>query len=239
MMLKVENLCKQYGNKETAYPVLSQVNLSVEEGDFLVILGQSGCGKTTFLRILGGFLSPDSGAVFLDGKPVEKPSCDRIMVFQSFDQLFPWFTLEKNILYALKKARGIKDREAGRKQARQYLEMTGLLQFKDQYPHTLSGGMKQRAALARALALKPRLLLMDEPFSSLDYLTRKQARESLKNLTQANHSTVVLVTHDIEEAMELGTKIAVLDHKTHKISHWYDSPGDHVHLREELEEALR
>lgn len=239
MMLKVENLCKQYGNKETVHPVLSQVNLSVEEEDFLVILGQSGCGKTTFLRILGGFLSPDAGTVFLDGKSVNKPSCDRIMVFQSFEQLFPWFTLEENILYALKKARGIKDRQAGRKQARQYLEMTGLFQFKDQYPHTLSGGMKQRAALARALALKPRLLLMDEPFSSLDYLTRKQARESLKNLTQANHSTVVLVTHDIEEAMELGTKIAVLDHKTHQISHWYDSSREHVHLREELEEALR
>ena len=239
MMLKIENLCKQYGRGETLHPVLSQVNLSVEEGDFLVILGQSGCGKTTFLRILGGFLSPDAGTVFLDGKPVKKPSCDMIMVFQSFDQLFPWFTLEKNILYALKKSRGIKDSKEGREQACRYMEMTGLLEFKDQFPHTLSGGMKQRGALARALALKPRLLLMDEPFSSLDYLTRKQARKSLKNLTQTNRSTVVLVTHDIEEAVELGTKIAILDHKTHRISHWYDSPKDHVHLREELEEALR
>ena len=125
MMLKIKNLCKQYGRGETLHPVLSQVNLSVEEGDFLVILGQSGCGKTTFLRILGGFLSPDAGTVFLDGKPVKKPSCDMIMVFQSFDQLFPWFTLEKNILYALKKSRGIKDSKEGREQACRYLEMTG------------------------------------------------------------------------------------------------------------------
>lgn len=234
-MLIISKLCKNYAR----LPVLSQVEFSVEEGDFLVILGKSGCGKTTLLRIIGGFLSADSGLVLLDDRPVERPSCQMTMIFQSFDQLFPWFTLEDNIRYALKKAKNLKDPQILRETACHYLEMTGLLEFKDHYPHTLSGGMKQRGALARALALKPRLLLMDEPFSSLDYLTRKQAQASLKDIAAASRSTVILVTHDIEEALTLGTKIAILDHKIHRISHWYHSAQNHPHLREELEETLR
>ena len=205
----------------------------------MVILGKSGCGKTTLLRIIGGFLPADSGLVLLDGKPVEGPSRQMIMVFQSFDQLFPWFTLEGNLIYALKKAKKFKDPQVLQSTACHYLEITGLLEFRNHYPHTLSGGMKQRGALARAMALKPRLLLMDEPFSSLDYLTRKQAQASLKGLAADNRSTVILVTHDIEEALTLGTRIAVLDSHTHTVSRRYDNPDDFPHLREELEEALR
>lgn len=238
-MLTISKLCKQYVTESGARPVLSQINLSVEEGDFLVILGKSGCGKTTLLRIIGGFLPADSGLVLLDGKPVEGPSRQMIMVFQSFDQLFPWFTLEGNLIYALKKAKKLKDPQVLQSTACHYLEITGLLEFRNHYPHTLSGGMKQRGALARALALDPRLLLMDEPFSSLDYLTRRQAQDSLKALASASRSTVILVTHDIEEAITLGTKIAVLDRDTHSISHWYDNAQSPGHLREELEEALR
>lgn len=239
LMLEITNLCKKYTTKASCHNVLSDISFSVNEGDFLVILGQSGCGKTTLLRLMGGFLAPDSGCILLDGKPVTKPSDQMVMVFQSFDQLFPWFTLEKNITYALKKAKKggtASDRQAT---ASHYLSMTGLSDFKDSYPHTLSGGMKQRGALARALALNPRLLLMDEPFSSLDYLTRTQLQTSLKELVLKNHSTVILVTHDIEEAIFLGTRIAVLSPGSHGISHCFDCPGKHPCLKEELEEALR
>lgn len=238
-MLTITDLSKQYGQKDGSSPVLSHVNFQVNEGDFVAVLGKSGCGKTTLLRLMGGFIPPDSGAILLDGRPVTAPSSQMVMVFQSFDQLFPWFTLEQNITYALKKAKKIKDPSSRKDLARSYLSMTGLLEYKDQYPSTLSGGMKQRGALARAMALTPRLLLMDEPFSSLDYLTRKQAQASLKGLAADNRSTVILVTHDIEEALTLGTRIAVLDSRTHTISRRYDNPDDFPHLREELEEALR
>lgn len=238
-MLEIKNVWKQYTADSISHEVLSDISLTVHEGDFLVILGQSGCGKTTLLRLMGGFLPPDSGSILLDGRPVENPSGQMVMVFQSFDQLFPWFTLEKNITYALKKAQKGKTASDRQATASRYLSMTGLSDFKNSYPHTLSGGMKQRGALARALALNPRLLLMDEPFSSLDYLTRNQLQSALKELVLKNHSTVILVTHDIEEAITLGTRIAVLSPGSHGISHCFDHPGHHPHLKEELEEALR
>lgn len=238
-LLEVRQLYKTYQTGSLRHDVLSDIHLDVKEGDFLVILGQSGCGKTTLLRLLGGFLTPDSGSILLDGKPVEKPSGEMVMVFQSFDQLFPWFTLEKNITYAMKKAGKGDNSSHRRSQALNVLSMTGLVDSKDNYPHTLSGGMKQRGALARALALEPRLLLMDEPFSSLDYLTRTQLQASLKNLVQKNRSTVILVTHDIEEALTLGTRIAILKPDSHGIFRIYNHLGDRSHLKEELEEALR
>lgn len=237
-MLEISHICKTYRDGSGEHPVLSDLSFSVNEGDFLVILGQSGCGKTTLLRLMGGFLAPDSGTILLDGAPVEKPSSQIVMVFQSFDQLFPWFTLEQNITYALKKAK--KETTAARRKAAaaRYLSMTGLLEWKDSYPHTLSGGMKQRGALARALALKPRLLLMDEPFSSLDPLTRAQLQASLQELALRNHSTVILVTHDIGEALLLGTRIAVLSHHSHRISRFFEDPQSLPHPKEALEEAL-
>ncbi|MCI8517813.1 MAG: ABC transporter ATP-binding protein [Hungatella sp.] len=237
-MVEIRGLCKEYRGKDVGFPVLSDVTLQVFEGDFLVILGQSGCGKTTLLRLIGGFLEPDRGEVSLDGEPVRTPSAQMIMVFQSFDQLFPWFTLKENITYALKKAKKGRDKSVREETALGYLDMAGLSGFADSYPHTLSGGMKQRGALARALALEPRVLLMDEPFSSLDYLTRKQAQDALKSLAAANNSTVILVTHDIEEALKLGTRIAVLDRSTHRIEKIYEGGQIGPYLREELEEAL-
>ena len=254
-MLEISHLCKTFRCGPAEHPVLSDVSFSVNEGDFLVILGQSGCGKTTLLRLMGGFLAPDSGSILLDGAPVEKPSGQIVMVFQSFDQLFPWFTLEKNITYALKKAKkettaadrrtaawqtaSVRQTAAARQEAAsRYLSMTGLSEFRNSYPHTLSGGMKQRGALARALALNPRLLLMDEPFSSLDPLTRTQLQASLKELALRNHSTVILVTHDIGEALALGTRIAVLSHRSHRISHFFEDPQGLPHPKEALEEAL-
>lgn len=237
-MLELSHVEKAFCTAGAPQQVLSDISFSVQEGDFLVILGQSGCGKTTLLRLMGGFLTPDSGNILLDGAPVEKPSGQIVMVFQSFDQLFPWFTLEQNITYALKKARKGMSAAGRRAAAARYLSMTGLSEYAGSYPHTLSGGMKQRGALARALALSPRLLLMDEPFSSLDPLTRARLQASLKELALRSHSTVVLVTHDIDEALTLGTRIAVLSRHTHRIARFFEHPQSLPQPKEALEAAL-
>ena len=218
-MFDVKNLSVSFQKAGETFSVLEELSLSIPTGEFFVLLGESGCGKTTLLRSLGGFLKPDSGTIKIDEQIVTAPSKERMMVFQGFDQLFPWFTLEENIVYALKKC-GISKKEAI-STAKEYLSMTGLSGFEHQYPAALSGGMKQRGALARALALKPSILLMDEPFSSLDYLTRQNIQKLVKELTKKIGCTVFLVTHDIEEALILGDRIGILDKKTKKISSFY------------------
>lgn len=236
-MFEVNSLSLSFEKDGKELPVLNQVSLKIKDGDFFVLLGQSGCGKTTLLRCLGGFLKPKEGSVKIDGHTVTAPSCQRMMVFQSFDQLFPWFTLEKNIIYALKKA-GFPAQER-KATAQKYLELTGLSGFENQYPAFLSGGMKQRGALARGLALNPSILLMDEPFSSLDYLTRQSIQSLVKELTKKNNCTVLLVTHDIDEALLLGDCIGILDKKTKNIASLY-YPKDYKKelLKEKLIEEL-
>lgn len=218
-MFEVKDLSVSFQKDGKNFSVLSDLSLSLPTGEFFVLLGKSGCGKTTLLRALGGFLEPDHGQILIDGKAATAPSKDRMMVFQGFDQLFPWFTLEENLLYALKKC-GI-SREKGKGIARESLAMTGLSGFENQYPCALSGGMKQRGALARALSLQPSILLMDEPFSSLDYLTRQSIQTLVGELTRKNGCTVLLVTHDIEEAITLGDRIGILDKEMKKISSFY------------------
>ncbi|MEG1777663.1 MAG: ATP-binding cassette domain-containing protein [Angelakisella sp.] len=237
-MLDVRQISRSFTDADKTVSVLDRLDLTVAEGEFFVILGQSGCGKSTLLRILGGFDLPDSGSVTLDGKPVTAPDKSIMMLFQSFDQLFPWFTVRGNITYALKKT-GVERRSAPASEiALKGLAEVGLADFADSYPHQLSGGMKQRAALARALALRPRLLLMDEPFSSLDYLTRKNARETLRTLWQSTGISVVLVTHDIDEALDLGTRIAVLDRDSHRLAHSFANDGGTPSLKQVLESML-
>lgn len=232
-MFKVENLCVSFEKDGATHSVLDDLSLSIQTGEFFVLLGESGCGKTTLLRTLGGFLKPDSGVIKINDAPVITPSKERMMVFQDFEQLFPWFTLEENIVYALKKC-GISKKEAS-VTAIKYLSLTGLCGFENQYPASLSGGMKQRGALARALALNPSILLMDEPFSSLDYLTRQNIQSLVRNLTKETGCTVLLVTHDIEEALILGDKIGILDKKTKKITSLY-TPSEYS--KEALGEML-
>ena len=200
------------------FPVLDGVTLSLLEGERFVLLGRSGCGKTTLLRCMGGFLHPDAGEILLQGERVEKPAADRMMVFQDFNQLFPWMTLKKNLTYAIKKANPLVTREERERIAMEFLAAAGLSGFENQYPAELSGGMKQRGALARALAVGPKLLLMDEPFSSLDYLSRMTARKTVLTMAEQTGCTVFLVTHDIDEAVELGTRIGVFDINTHKVT---------------------
>jgi len=215
VLLEVKKLGKSFLREKEVYPVLQDISFKLEKGDFFVLLGRSGCGKTTLLRCLGGFITAEQGEILLQGKKVEKPGADRMMVFQDFNQLFPWMTLKKNLTYAMKKARPEMTREEREKTALEFLEAAGLEGFENQYPAALSGGMKQRGALARALALNPMLLLMDEPFSSLDYLSRLTARKTVLEMAERTGCTVFMVTHDIDDAVELGTKIGVLDAKSH------------------------
>lgn len=221
IILQLNHVKKSFTKDGERFPVLDEVSLSVYEGEFFVLLGRSGCGKTTLLRTVGGFLNPEEGEVLLSGKKVIKPGVEQMMLFQNFNQLFPWMTLKKNLTYAMKKARPELSKGEREERAEKFLTAAGLSEFANQYPAGLSGGMKQRGALARALCLNPTVLLMDEPFSSLDYLSRRTARETVQKMARETGCTVLLVTHDIEEAAELGDRIGILDVETHRITKLY------------------
>lgn len=207
VILNVENLSKKYDNNKERL-ILKDFNLSIEKNDFLCILGASGCGKTTLLRCIAGF-EKFEGKVLVEDKPVFKPGIDRTMVFQNFEQLLPWRTIEKNIILGLQNI-GIKNKTELKDIAYTYLDKVGLAKFKDYYPYQLSGGMKQRVAIARALAIKPKIILMDEPFASLDAMTRTSLQQELLKIRQEVDMTVLFVTHNIQEALVLGTRNIVL-----------------------------
>ncbi len=238
-MLEVRDLRKSFEVPGGSHRVIADLNFTVQDGEFYVIVGQSGCGKSTLLRMMGGFAEPDGGVVSLNGNAVKRPSKDVMMVFQTFDQLFPWFTLKRNLTYAIRKTGpNVSDRDLDG-YAVSYLKMAGLEEFQNSYPYQLSGGMKQRGALARALCLKPGVLLMDEPFSSLDYLTKQGLYQSVREMTGQTKATVVMVTHDIEEALILGTSIAVLSKETGKFSAVFQrSDGFDEGVREQLKACL-
>ncbi|MCC8024493.1 MAG: ATP-binding cassette domain-containing protein [Clostridium sp.] len=239
-MLEVRHISKGFHLSERENQVIRDLSFNVDTGEFYVILGQSGCGKSTLLRILGGFDNAGEGGILLDGVPADKPSRDRMMVFQSFDQLFPWFTLRGNLVYAMRKAKIPVPGNDYEGDADSYLKMAGLGDAGDRYPHQLSGGMKQRGALARALCLRPRVLLMDEPFSSLDYTTKKGLYKSITGMKEQTGATVIMVTHDIEEAVILGTTVAVLSKSTGRFSGVYKRGprGFEAGVREKLESCL-
>jgi NitT/TauT family transport system ATP-binding protein len=189
--------------------IVEDVSFSIQRGEKFVIIGPSGCGKTTLLKAIGGFLKPHQGEVLVNNKPVKKPGPDRAFVFQDFEQLFAWRTVIDNIVYALQVTKHLSRRQAIHK-AGFYLELVNVAQAADKYPHMLSGGMKQRAALARALALEPDILLMDEPFGALDAITRNQLQLELNDIWQRTGVTIVLVTHSIQEAVFLGQRVMVM-----------------------------
>ena len=191
-------------------PVLADINLAIGPGELICVIGASGCGKSTLLNLIGGFVKADRGEIRLNGRLVEKPCRQCIMVFQEFDQLFTWQTVRHNIEFPLKNAPERLSQQEIRSRADYYLAMVNLTDFGDYYPNQLSGGMKQRAALARALALTPQLLLMDEPFGSLDAQTKKELQETLLEIRQETRATTVFVTHDIREALYLADRIVVL-----------------------------
>lgn len=207
-ILRVEGLSKAYPLQGGSKVVLKGLDLSIREHEFVCILGPSGCGKSTLLRCIAGFESYE-GSIFCDGRPVNKPSTERIMVFQDYNQLFPWKTVEKNIMYPLKLS-GIKDKAELHRLADMYLKKVGLEGYQKYYPHELSGGMKQRVAIAKALALKPRIILMDEPFAALDAITRNNLQRELLEIAANEQVTVIFITHNIQEAITLGDRLLLM-----------------------------
>lgn len=205
--LEVRGVCKTFRQKGKSVVALQDVNLHLIPREFVCIVGASGCGKSTLLNIVAGLIAPSSGKVLVDGETVPGPGADRGMVFQSYT-LYPWLTVAANVAFGLQLRRlpraDLKQRVA------YYLDVVGLTQFANAYPKQLSGGMKQRVAIARALANEPEVLLMDEPFGALDAQTKEQLQEFLLNLWQQTHTTILMITHDLEEAVFLAQRIYVM-----------------------------
>ncbi|MCY4730625.1 ABC transporter ATP-binding protein [Natronomonas gomsonensis] len=203
-MIEVDSVRKVYNEEVVA---VGDVSLSIDEGDFVTVLGPSGCGKSTLLFMLGGFIEPTEGSITVDGASVTGPDPSRGMVFQE-SVLFPWMSIKKNITWGMK-VLGI-DEEEREQKAEEYIEMIGLDGFEDAYPNSLSGGMKQRAAMARVLAVNPSVLLMDEPFGALDAQTREMMQHELLDIWNQTGQTCMFVTHSIDEALYLSDYTVVL-----------------------------
>ena len=203
--LAIDNVSKSFQSASGKVLALDRVSLNVAEGEFVCLVGASGCGKSTLLNIIAGLEKPDSGTVFADGKPVTQPGRERLVMFQE-PALFPWLDVLGNVLFGLKLKPNLtnKDRQDV---AKYYLELVGLSRFEHANIHELSGGMKQRVSLARALAPNPRVLLMDEPFAALDALTREQLYGDIQQIWQARRKTIVFVTHNVREAACLGDRV--------------------------------
>jgi NitT/TauT family transport system ATP-binding protein len=205
--VRLENVSKAYGTPGGDVVAMAGVSLAIASGEFIAVVGASGCGKSTLLRILAGFESATDGVVEVGGSPVTGPGPDRGVVFQDYG-LFPWLTVRENVAYG--PARKKLPREEVRAVADRFIEAVGLTRFAGKYPAQLSGGMQQRVAIARVLANDPSLLLMDEPFGALDALTRSDLQAELKRIHAQTHTTVVFVTHSIEEAVYLADRVVVM-----------------------------
>jgi NitT/TauT family transport system ATP-binding protein len=207
--LVIRDLSKTYYDIYTGQHVaaVEAISLEIAPGEFVAILGPSGCGKTTLLNMVAGFIPPTRGEILLNGRRIQGPGPDRGVVFQSF-ALFPWKTVLDNVAFGLK-MRGV-PREERDRIAREYIALVGLDGFEHRYPHELSGGMQQRVGVARVLANNPELLLMDEPFASVDAQTRMTLQEELTRIWEARHPTILFVTHDVEEAVFLANRVIVL-----------------------------
>lgn len=212
---------KRGGNQYDELPALGGVDLKIEQGEFMVIVGPSGCGKSTFLDLVSGLTLPDSGTITIDGKPVTGPGLDRAIVFQQ-NALFPWRTTLENVEFGLESTNP--DRDNRREIALDYLSLVGLSGYHNHYPHQLSGGMKQRVSIARALALNPDIMLMDEPLAALDAQTREFLQRDILRISKESHKTVLFITHSIDEAVFLGDKVAVMSARPGVIKEILDIP---------------
>ena len=233
-MLEAKNLCVTYKTKNGTITAMDNVSLDIEEGEFICLLGPSGCGKSTFLNIVAGFLTPTSGEITLDGKRITKPGRERGVVFQEH-ALFPWLTIKNNILFGLKLRNVAKQEQE--EELDKYLDMMGLTRFKDSFPKELSGGMRQRTSIARALINKPRTLLMDEPFSALDEQTRRKLQDELVKIWAREKVTIIFITHSIDEALILADRIVVMTPRPGRIHTIYDMRG-HKRPRDETSDEM-
>ena len=210
--IEVNGIRKGFASNGAQLQVVDEVSLSVADGEFVAIVGPSGCGKTTLMNMVVGFLQPDSGSILIDGAPRAEPNAKGILISQQ-GSIFPWLTVQQNLMFGLNDLS-----QADKKRvADHYAAMVGLQGFEASYPHELSGGMLKRAELARAFAVKPEILYMDEPFSALDALTNLRMRNELLRILQEERHTVMLITHDVEEAIHLADRIMVLSPRPTRI----------------------
>ena len=211
-LLEIVDLSHSYSRNPGAEPVLRRISLSIRAGELVCLIGRSGCGKSTLLKIVAGFLAPTEGQCLLAGKRIVKPGPDRCVVFQE-DALFPWLTVRENIAFGL----GGRSGTQRRLETERLIDLVGLEGYGDYLPRTLSGGMKQRVALARVLIRSPQILLMDEPFGALDAQTREEMQELLLRLAQERNQTILFVTHDVQEAATIADRALVLDRDSGQI----------------------
>jgi NitT/TauT family transport system ATP-binding protein len=249
-LIEARNLSVEYDRtrEKTRLVALKDFSLEVYPGEFITIVGPSGCGKSTFLNVLGGLHKPSVGEVLIEGKPVTGPGPDRAMVFQDYG-LMPWRTVEKNVEFGLEMRGQLNERT--REQVRHYISMVGLDGFEQSYPRELSGGMRQRVGLARALAIEPRILMMDEPFAAVDLITRELMQEELARIIAATKQTVIFITHSVDEAIHLGDRLVVISGRPGRVKaihtvnlprprsrgHLRSSP-EYLRLRERVWEEL-
>lgn len=243
MSLELKNVSMQFSNSENA--TLNEISLCVEPGEFVCIVGASGCGKSTLLNLIAGLLKPTSGEILLDGKKITGPGADRTVMFQDHG-LYPWLNVIDNVKFGMKLAGVPKEEQEER--ALHYLKMVNLLEYRDYPIHQISGGMRQRTALARALTMDSSVLLMDEPFSALDKQTSNKLREELQRIWMETKRTILFITHSVEEAVYLGDRVVVLSADSQKKPHIVEiglerprhvySP-EFVELRHQILEEIR
>jgi NitT/TauT family transport system ATP-binding protein len=222
--IQIEHLCFSYPDKrKRTINVIDDLSLSLYDHEFLAVVGASGCGKSTLLNIIAGLLPPQSGKIFLDGREIEGPGLDRTMVFQD-DAVFPWFTVHGNVEYGLKISK-TKKTERERLVAH-YLDLVGLSGCDSMFPRQLSGGMRKRVDVARAVITKPEVLLMDEPFAALDVMTKEKLQEQFLQIWDETRMTVVFVTHDLEEALFMADRVVVMSSHPGRISRIVGVPFD-------------
>ncbi len=242
-MLELKNVSMMFDN--TGKDVLQNVNITIQEGEFICMVGPSGAGKSTLLNLIAGLIKPSSGEIILDGKQVTGPGSDRVVMFQE-SALFPWMNVMDNVKFGMKMA-GL-SKEEQEKRAAKYLEMVHMNGYEKYKINHLSGGMKQRVQLARALAMDSKILLMDEPFSALDKQTINILRDEVASIWQKTGKTIILITHSVEEAMFFADKVYLMSAKEHTITKTYDigipRPRDieneqFLHLRKEILHEIR